>query len=111
MTPEFRPSAVFSEPQAYASYMIPLMFLAWHFKNYFFSIIVSISILLTGSSFGILILSMFLVYVLFVSLSIKNSPIFIILLVSLFSLYYFGFIDLFLEKTLDMDLSKNIRVA
>lgn len=55
-TPSDRPVAFFTEPAMVVTYLIPVLFFAQQKKDLLVSIIVSISILLTGSTSGIMML-------------------------------------------------------
>jgi len=50
-----RPSSFFTEPQAYASYMVPLLFLSLKRRRMIFAAVITLSIMLSTSSQGILI--------------------------------------------------------
>jgi len=50
-----RPTSFFSEPQAYASYIIPLLFLAMKRRRMLFAILITLTIFLSTSSQGIVI--------------------------------------------------------
>lgn len=65
-----RPSSFFTEPQAYASYIVPLLFLSLKRKNIIFAIVISLSILLSTSSQGTLIMA--ITWVAFVILQVKG---------------------------------------
>lgn len=51
-----RPCGFFSEPQVYCSYMIPILIICMEKRDFKFSLLLSIGILLSGSSLGIIAL-------------------------------------------------------
>jgi len=58
----YRPSSLFSEPQGYASFMIPLLILSLNKRNIAFSLLIILSIILSGSTLGIFLSGIVLVY-------------------------------------------------
>ena len=60
-----RPSAFFTEPQAYASYMLPLLVFAINKRKYLFSLLIAVSIFLSTSSMGILLVGIIFVVFIF----------------------------------------------
>ena len=58
----YRPTSIFTEPQAYASYFIPLLILSLNKNNLLFSLLIIVSILLSGSSTGILLIIILFFY-------------------------------------------------
>lgn len=61
----YRPSSLFSEPQGYASYMLPLLIMSLNKKNIIFSLLIILSIIFSGSTTGIILSGVVLVYYLF----------------------------------------------
>ena len=57
-----RPVSFFSEPQAYASFMMPLLFLSIKKKEFIWTSVVTISIILSGSLQGLVMTSVFLFF-------------------------------------------------
>lgn len=62
---EYRPSSLFSEPQAYASYILPLLIMSLHKKSYIFSLAILLSIIFSGSTAGIVLSGIVFTYYLF----------------------------------------------
>jgi hypothetical protein len=108
-----RPSTFFSEPQAYASFMIPLLIMALYKKKYFFSIFIAISIFLSTSSQGILLVGITFLIFIFHTGKWYNKILFsllsILLIMVLFTLPIFQFAT---EKILKTNyLEDNIRLT
>ncbi len=108
-----RPTSFFSEPQAYASYLMPFLFLALKKKELFWASVITISVLLSTSSQGvIMMLILWSGYILF---TVKNitSRIGIFTLVTFFgSLYIFSPIFKFSrDKIITTELEGNSRLS
>lgn len=85
-----RPSSLFSEPQAYASFMIPLLVMALEREKKIFSLFIILSIFFSGSTLGIFLCSFISIYYIFLSkrqILTKISIVFFILSVGYFWLY------------------------
>lgn len=67
-----RPSGFFSEPQTHCSFMLPLIILALEKKNYKFAIFLSLGVILTGSSLGLIMIFFIWILVLF-SFSVSTN--------------------------------------
>lgn len=86
-----RPSAYFSEPQAFASFLLPLFILSIFKKDYLIMMLIIISIILSGSTLGII--SIFLIGVFYflnnskVS-NIKNLSFFLLMLSISLTLFF-----------------------
>lgn len=108
-----RPSSFFTEPQAYASYMAPLLFLSLKRKRIIFSILISLSILLSTSSQGILL--MVIIWTSFIVLQTKGLLTKLVFLVPLIGLTFLFFnSDIFafsINKISSIDLENNIRLS
>lgn len=107
-----RPSAFFSEPQAFASFIIPLLILSFIYKKHKLSFLIGIAILMSGSSLGT---GLLLIISLKFSLEVKykKTLIFWLILISFFT-YMFLTLDLFessREKFLRIDLTDDIRLV
>lgn len=61
----FRPRSIFSEPAACASWLLPLLAYSLKKSNVLFSVIITISILLTTSSVGVVMVAVLWIYTLF----------------------------------------------
>lgn len=67
-----RPAGFFSEPQTHCTYMLPLIIIALEKKNYKFAIFLTLGVVLTGSSLGVMMTAFLWLYTLFFS-SVKKS--------------------------------------
>lgn len=109
---ENRPVSFFTEPQTYVSYMIVPLFLALSKKNLILALIISVTILLSGSTTGIAMIAiMFVAYI----LTSKVGKFYRILLVAvLIGLGYFllssELTTAGADKMNDTNLSENVRV-
>jgi hypothetical protein len=108
-----RPSSLFSEPQAYASFMVPLLLYYIKKKKIIFAHIVSISILLSTSSLGIIIVSYIYIYTIILKRDNSNrkiqiSFVFIILILMFIRLEIFSFS---LNKIIEIEIFNNIRLT
>lgn len=109
---ENRPVSFFTEPQTYVSYMIVPLFLALSKKNLTWALIISVTILLSGSTTGIAMIAiMFVAYL----LTSKVGKFYRILLVAvLIGLGYFllssELTTAGVDKMNDTNLSENVRV-
>lgn len=108
-----RPSSFFAEPQAYSSYIMPLLFLSMKRKKFIFSIIISISILLSTSSQGIII--MFFVWGTYLAINTKGivNKILVAGLTTVFVYSFFNFsvFEFGYEKIMNINWSNNIRLT
>lgn len=78
-----RPSGFFSEPQTHCSFILPLIILALEKKHYKFAIFLSLGVILTGSSLGLIMVSFIWISVMFsysVSTNKKIGIVFFILI-------------------------------
>jgi len=107
-----RPVSFFVEPQAYASFIIPFLFLALKRSNNFWAVLISISILLSTSSQGIIMAIVLWVNDIYNKRKSKKSVItlivFTILGILLSSTQIFDFA---IEKILSIDLSGDVRIV
>ncbi len=108
-----RPLSFFAEPQSYVSYMIIPLFLALTRKNLVWAILISLTILMSGSTTGIvMILVMFSVYILTTRVGVFYRILLVCALVALGSfLVSSEFAATGLEKMENTDLNRNARTA
>jgi len=108
-----RPSGFFSEPQAYASFMIPLLVLSLKRQEYKFSYIISLSLIVSTSSLGIIMTGLINLYFLFLS-KIKTYQKVSISITLLIFVYLLLNIDMFkfsINKIETTDFTNNIRLT
>lgn len=108
-----RPCSLFSEPQAYASYILPLVVMALSKKEIKFSIFLTLSVILSTSSQGIIIV--IILWTMYGNKYIKGlfSKILVYIFIALncfmfFMLPYFEFTR---DKILSTDFSNNVRIS
>lgn len=109
-----RPSAVFLEPQHYASFMLPLLIYKMQMKKIVFSIIISITILMANSSQGIIICGCtWILYLLFSKdITVRKKMLLTILIASLMVLIStMPFWMNALDKIQSISIENNIRIA
>lgn len=109
----YRPSSLFTEPQAFASYMLPLLLMTLHRDKILFSFLIILSIIFSGSSLGIfLVLTVLIVYLIKLEKgwAIKIALSFLILSIVYVSISSDIF-DSQIAKILSIDLSNNIRLV
>jgi hypothetical protein len=108
-----RPSSLFTEPQAYASFMIPLLILALKYKKLLFSFLISLSILLCTSSQGILLVAFIFLYTILFSDTKKYIKIFSFLFICI-GIYAFFNLSIFsfaLKKLGSTEIENNVRLT
>ena len=111
--PALRPSAIFTEPQAFCSFMLPLLIFARSKNDNLLSILIIISVILSGSSFGILSL-LFLFAFFFFSKNTSNKnklSVMFILLPLAVVLVSSSFMDSAIDKILNIDVTNQIRIS
>jgi len=108
-----RPAAFFTEPAAYVSYMLPLLFLSINFKKYIFSLFIIISILLSGSSSGIIFLAIYALYSTFFMIKGVSKKFLLLIGLILVTYLFFtvGIFDSAIKKIATTDFEHQIRVA
>ncbi|WP_210442903.1 hypothetical protein [Vibrio crassostreae] len=110
----FRASGVFSEPQLYATYMIPLIIVNVIFNKWKIAMYFSISVLASGSTYGFAIILILLGWVFFYRGFYKSRrliymlPLFLILVLGLLSS---GIFDEGIKKLFSTNLMADIRVG
>lgn len=108
-----RPSGLFTEPQAYASFMFPLLILSLKKKKKFLVLIISLSLLLSTSSQGIIVTGIIFIYYLLWG-NIKTYQKVLISLLFTFSIYALLNLKIFefaTNKIAKTDLENNIRLV
>ena len=109
-----RPSGFFSEPEAFSTYIIPLLILSlFIYKQYIFSLFIIGSIMLCSSTLGILLVIAIIFYIVFITRKVNYFYKISFLLFFIFSLYVFISTDLFSfsrEKILAINFENNIRL-
>jgi hypothetical protein len=109
----YRPSSLFTEPQAYASYMIPLLLMSLYKDKILFSFLIILSILFSGSSLGIIFLLVISVTYLLKSKSRWSLKFAVMFFISIL-VFIFISTDIFSSqaaKILSIDLANNIRLV
>jgi len=110
----YRPSSLFTEPQAYASYMLPLLIMSLRRKRIVFSSLIILSILLCGSSLGIAFAA-YLAARYFIdskNIGLVSKGFFLLLLAS--TLYAFIYTEIFssqIAKIASINLANDIRLV
>jgi len=110
-----RPSGVFTEPQLYASFILPLFLLAVLKKNFIMGFVFMFGILLSGSTYGIMVIFSLVAWIFASSGRLTSFKywggicICVILLAAIF--YTTGVFDKALEKIARTDITQGIRVA
>ena len=109
----YRPTSLFTEPQAYASYMIPLLLMSLYKNKIKFSFLIILSILFSGSSLGIILLLVTSVMYLLKSKSRWSLKFAVMFFISIL-VFIFISSDIFSSqatKILSIDLANNIRLV
>ncbi len=112
---EPRPSGVFTEPQLYASFVLPLLVLALINRERLVSLFLILGIMVSGSTYGLAIAACLLIWY---NMKIRNLFSFTYLFgmaifsVCVIAIYlYSSLFDSAIEKVLRTDLSEGIRVG
>ncbi len=110
-----RPSGFFTEPQLYASFILPLFLLTALNKKYYLSFILVLGILFSGSTYGVMVILVLIAW-LFISserpINIKVWGLLLIFVILLSVIFYTtGFFDKTIEKLIKTDVTQGIRVA
>ena len=108
-----RPSSLFTEPQAYASYMLPLLILSLKKNNEIISFLISLSIFLSTSTQGLILVGIIYLYFIFIEKGNRNQKIILAIFsaILLFLLIYFDVFSFTIEKMLSLSLRNNIRLT
>lgn len=108
-----RPVSFFLEPQHYASFILPLLYLTLKRKKLIFSILITLTIFLSTSTQGILITTLIWIY--FVVFIFKEFKIRILtlLLFSVITVFVLNLnlSDFTVNKLINIDLSTDIRIS
>jgi hypothetical protein len=108
-----RPSALFAEPQAYASYLLPLLIILIQKKKTLFALLLTISLILSTSSLGIIVA----VIIWLGSVIYSNSKIlvkmfiFIFIVMGSILIIQFPIFEYSIEKIMDINVFENIRLT
>jgi hypothetical protein len=110
-----RPSGVFTEPQLYASFILPLFLFAVLKKKFILSFVFMLGILLSGSTYGIIVVFALVVWLVITSGRLTSIKAWMLICSCVFFLaiifYTTGMFDKSLEKLARTDISQGIRVA
>lgn len=110
-----RPSGVFTEPQLYASYVLPLFLLSVLKRRFISSFILLLGILISGSTYGLLIIAVLLLWLLVINgyLTRIKSWIGGLLMCCVLIVLYVNsnLLDNTVEKLMSTDFTEGIRVA
>lgn len=109
-----RPSSFFNEPQHYASFLLPLIYFKMIEKKYMLALFLSISIVFSGSSQGIIILlSCWIYFFIFIYTGKNKGVIIFTLAISIIFVFLIenGLVNFMFGKILKTDFSTNIRIA
>ena len=111
--PAMRPSGFFTEPAAYVSYILPLLFLTIYYKKHLFSGFIIFSILLSGSSSGIIFLAIYAFYSTFFLIKSIYKKIMLVagFVLATYLFFSVGIFDSAIEKITKTDFEHQIRVA
>ena len=105
-----RPSAFFSEPQAFASFLFPIYIIAWSQKKYILFFLYAIALLFSMSSLGIVVCFSVLLYYSLKGISFTRLvPLFVAFFICIM-LFISGLMDESIEKILKTSLSDDIRL-
>jgi hypothetical protein len=79
-----RPVSFFSEPQAYASYIVPFLFLSLKFKDYYWAVVITLTVFLSKSTQGFaMVMSLWSIHFFYS----KNKYLSVLIFLSFLSLY------------------------
>jgi len=109
-----RPSGFFSEPQAFCSFVIPFFIFSLYKKEFLFSAITFVAILMSTSTLGLAISMMVLGYFLFFEKNkYKGTKVLIIssIVLVFIILTYSGLLDSTIDKAQRTPLENNIRLV
>jgi hypothetical protein len=109
----YRPSSLFTEPQAYASFMIPLLYLTIKMNKVIISFLIIVSILFSGSSTGIFLIGLISLHQILTS-SNKKIKYFLLSLSIIITIIIFSTQDIFesqLNKIFSIDLTEDVRLV
>lgn len=112
-TSEMRPHSFFPEPQAFASYMMPFLYLSLKRRKFIWALVITVSVLLSTSSQGIVMMMILWIGFVFFELKSKNYKIFVAAII-LFFLLVFSFAPVFefsRNKIIETEISGNPRLA
>jgi hypothetical protein len=108
-----RPSSFFTEPAAFATYMMPLLFMALRNREFIFSVVITLSIILSTSSSGILLAVLMWLYLAFNS-NANNRYKFMMLFLIFFIIIAINYVPMFeysLNKITNTEINDNIRLV
>lgn len=112
--PSFRPSSIFTEPQTFATYVLPALLYSFYNGKMVVGFVLTIGVVLSTSTFGTLSLAVLILYY-FISknrIGVTKKLAFISILTTLISIgFYFGIFEATLEKLTNTDFSEQIRVT
>lgn len=108
-----RPSAFFTEPQAFASFTLPFVIFSLFKRDYWWSLLSIVAILLSTSTLGVISIVIILVlYFYYEKVNMAKYIYLLLLLVpGLFIIYYFGLLDFTTEKIASTQIENNIRLS
>ncbi len=109
-----RPSAFFSEPQAAASYLLPIIALSMYKKDIFVATFISIGILSSTSTLGTILVFFLFIYNGIISQNNRLIYTPIILVLGFLGLYFFNTLDFFefsRYKILNVDFLSDARLS
>lgn len=108
-----RPQGLFPEPQAYATFILPLLVLCLMKKEYAWSLFLTFSILLSTSTLGMICsLGVWSIYVLTSTISLKKKIIVIVILLAVVAcVITLPIFDYTMQKLLRTDFLHNVRLT
>lgn len=108
-----RPSGFFSEPQAFCSFIIPLLIFSLFRKKFIVSGLIFFSILISTSTLGLIISSFIIAFYFYLNYQLsflRRILIFLFIVSGAFLMYNFTLLDFTLLKLNDTQIENNIRL-
>lgn len=108
-----RPSGLFTEPQAYASFMLPLLVLTLQQKKRILGLVISFSILLSTSSLGIIMVGIIYLYFIILGKIKMHQKILLFITIALiiYTLLNLNIFEFAATKIAETELEDNIRLT
>lgn len=110
-----RPSGFFTEPQLYASFILPLFLLSFLKKHNILCFILAVGILASGSTYGLIILCFLTLWLVNTNIKVTSTKAWFTTSISIFlllSLFIFtSLFDITIYKLLDTNFFETIRVG
>ncbi|MEZ8397107.1 hypothetical protein AB6C85_03450 [Vibrio splendidus] len=111
----YRPSGVFTEPQLYCSFILPIFLHNLIQGEYKYCVLYLLGVLVSASTYGLVILAVLILWYLIVTKSILKGKVILYLALSIISLFilgiYSGIFESAIEKLIETDFLADIRVG